>query len=308
MKPLFRWSIRGWLVAAVVIASVVAGFLVVSLTPAVKAAPEEQAPLECLSCHTRVLKGHDKLGEGSKACWICHDSTKIGILRLLNGTQLPLSGSPQVCGQCHTQRYQAWQEGTHGILSGKAELDFLGGRKLQCVTCHNPHQPEIDLTKLVIPSSPTFGSGASLECLSCHARVLQGHDKLGEGSEACRVCHSSTQMGVLHLAGGETLLPMSDSPKLCAQCHQARYESWVAGTHGMPAWKEGIVEIHGVSQVGCISCHDPHQPQVAFSGITRPHPLAQPPPEPPSSVLLALFATALLLIIAVGVVLVRKGE
>ncbi len=86
--------------------------------------------------------------------------------------------------------------------------------------------------------SPPSESDIPLDCLSHHVQVLKGHDKLGEGNEACWSCHLSTQMTTLHLAGGETL-PLSDFPRLCAQCHQKRYEAWNEGTHGVPAWKEG---------------------------------------------------------------------
>ena len=286
---------------------IVAAFLTVLLTAPVSAAPEEEAPLDCLSCHTRVLRSHDVLGSGSAACWVCHDSRTIGTLRLLNGTQLPLADSPQLCGQCHTKRYEAWQEGTHGILSGKAELEFLGDRRLKCVACHNSHQPKIDITKLRIPSSlPVSEPGAPLDCLSCHARILEGHDKLGAGSKACWACHYNQEMGVLHLATGEERLTLSDYPQLCAQCHQARYEDWTQGTHGMPSWEEGSVEIHGAQRVGCIGCHDPHQPQMVLLGITKPHPEPVPPPPSPPTNLIMIVGISLLLIIGVGVI-TRRG-
>ena len=310
MKPLLRWSIRGWLVSMVVIAGVAAGFLVVLLAPAVNAAPEEKVSLDCLSCHTRVLKGHNKLGEGSKACWVCHDRITMGELRLLDGTQLPLTGSPRVCGQCHTKNYQDWNEGKHGILPlGADGAGLLVTSKGKCIVCHDPHQPQMELSAKDTSLLPTVSSKTGvLNCLSCHARVLKGHDKLGSGSEACRVCHSSTQMGVLHLAGGETLLPMAESPKLCAQCHQSRYQEWAKGTHGMPSWEDGIAEIHGVRQVSCISCHNPHQPQIALLGITKPHPAPVPSPPPPPLEPLLMLGSALLLTIGIGVVVATRGE
>lgn len=304
-------ALVSWLAGTIV----VAGFLallflaVIATAPLSAAPPEEKAPLDCLSCHARALKSHDALGSGSAACRVCHDESTMGVLHLFDGTRFPLADSSQLCEQCHTERYQAWQKGTHGILSGKAELEFLGSRRVKCVACHNPHQPKIDLTKLVIPPVPTFSeSGAPLDCLSCHARVLKGHDVLGEGSKACWACHYNREMGVWHLAAEGKQLALSDYPQLCAQCHQERYADWLNGTHGMPGWEVGMVEVHGVQRVGCISCHDPHQPQIAFSGITRPHPPAQPPPSQPSVLLLALFGISLVLIVAVGVAVVKKGE
>ncbi len=278
--------------------------------PQVFSSSEADTPLECLSCHTRALESHDILGKGSKACLVCHDSVTIGMLRLADGTPLPLEDSTQVCSQCHSGRYDAWQDGDHGVPSGRKAVSGVPlTAKVKCISCHNPHQPKIDLAAVGKPFLlPPTGEEAPLDCLSCHTRVLKGHDKLGEGSKACWSCHYNMEMGVLHLAGGEVQFSLADYPQLCAQCHQKRYEAWDEGTHGMPAWNEGVVEIHGEGRVGCIGCHDPHQPQIAFSGITEPHPPPQPPPSPPSVELLVMLGISLLLIIAVVVAMVTKGE
>ncbi len=154
------------------------------------------------------------------------------------------------------------------------------------------------------PESPT-----PLDCISHHTKVLKGHDKLGEGSEACWACHLSTQMTTLHLAGGETQFPLSDFPRLCAQCHQKRYEAWVEGTHGVPAWKEGEPEIRSTEKARCTSCHNPHQPQIALLDITKPHPPPAPSPPPlPTELLIILGISLLVIIIALGVAMVKRGE
>ncbi len=308
MELLLKRAMLFWLPGA--IAVVVAVVTLFAHPATVGAAPDEEAPLECLRCHTRVLKDHDKLGSGSAACWVCHHGRKIGTLHLSDGTQLPLADSNPLCGECHSDRYEAWKKGRHGVLgSGKGKSEILGANKPKCVGCHSAHQPKVKLSKGIVPLSPaTPGLEGPLDCLSCHTRNLEGHEKLGSGSKACWTCHYNMEMGVLHLAAGEERLKLSDYPQLCAQCHQARYEEWVAGTHGIPAWEVGIVDVHGARRVGCSGCHDPHQPQVSFSNITIPHPPAQPPATPPSFSLLALFGTALLLAIAAGVAMVRKGE
>jgi mono/diheme cytochrome c family protein len=156
--------------------------------------------------------------------------------------------------------------------------------------------------------SPPPEAPAPLDCLSHHDKVLKGHDKLGSGSEACWACHYNTKMTTLHLAGGETQFPLSDFPRLCAQCHQKRYEAWNEGTHGVPAWKEGNLAIRSTEKARCTSCHDPHQPQLVFLNLTKPHPPPQPSPSPPSNVLLVLLGTSLLLVAAIVVAVVTKGE
>ena len=269
---------------------------------------KSDTPLDCLSCHSRVLKGHDKLGSGSAACWSCHDSTTIGILRLADGTRLPLADSPPLCGQCHQKSYQAWNEGEHGVVArADGESGVPEAAKIKCISCHNPHQPQMDISAISkLPPAPV--SSAQLDCLSCHVRILEGHDKLGSGSEACWACHDNRTMGVLHLANEETRFPLADFSRLCAQCHQKRYQAWSDGTHGAPAWNDGTVEIHGTQRVGCIGCHDPHQPQMVFTNITKPHPLPAPSPPPPSTELLIILGISLLVIIGIGVAVLRKGE
>ena len=147
-----------------------------------------------------------------------------------------------------------------------------------------------------------------LDCLSCHTKILKGHDKLGSGSEACWACHYNTSMTTLHLAGGETRFPLSDSPQLCAQCHQKRYKAWSEGEHGVPAWKEGEPVIPGVDKAKCVNCHEPHQPQIVLLNITKPHPPPAPSPPSPPSGLLIMLGISLLLIIVVGVAVAKRGE
>ncbi|MBI2979917.1 MAG: hypothetical protein HYY41_03715 [Chloroflexi bacterium] len=299
------WSPRIWLLVAIAIAAVVAGLLTISLTSAVKAASEPETPLECLKCHTRVLTGHDKLGTGSQACWVCHDNTDMGKLRLLDKTQLARSNSPPICGQCHTTKYDAWSEGKHGVVTHQEGISTItGATGLRCTACHDPHQPQMPL--LTTPVLPSPLKGGTLDCLNCHVRVLKGHDKLGEGSQACLACHDNQRMGVLHLAGGETRFFLSDYPQLCSQCHQARYQAWAAGTHGVPSWTEEEYGPGYNEKVRCIGCHNPHQPQIVLTNITKPHPSPTPPPPPPPTELLVMVGISFIVVIGTGIIIVRQ--
>ena len=142
-------TLARWLVGMIVIVIVVASFLTVLPTLTVNAAPESNRPLDCISCHTKTLKGHDKLGSGNKACWVCHDNTDMKMLHLADETQLSLTDSPQLCGQCHQKRYDAWKEGTHGIPGPSTE---------KCTSCHDPHQPQIALLNITEPHPPSAPS------------------------------------------------------------------------------------------------------------------------------------------------------
>jgi NAD-dependent SIR2 family protein deacetylase len=151
------------------------------------------------------------------------------------------------------------------------------------------------------------GSGNELECLNCHKKTLDGHDKLGIGNEACWVCHYSTKMGVLHLAD-DTQIRLSDSSQLCAQCHQERYNAWTEGTHGFPVWGEDETVIPDARITTCADCHEPHQPQIVLLGITKPHPSpVESPPSPPFQTLI-IVGTSLIVLIGIGVMLARRGD
>ncbi len=301
MKHLVRWPILVWFVSVTMIVVMVAGVLASPRTATVSADSESDVPMDCLRCHTRVLKGHDKLGTGSEACRVCHDSTDMEMLHLVEGTQISSASSPQLCGQCHLPYYNAWKGGGHGTSTAVGIV--------KCADCHDPHQPQMTRLGVTEPRPPSVPeSGVVLDCLSCHLRVLKGHDKLGTGSEACWACHYKTEMTTLHLAGGETQFPLSDFPRLCAQCHQERYKAWEEGIHGVPAWKAGEPAVPGAEKARCVNCHEPHQPQIALLNITQPHPPAEPSPPPPPTQALIMLGIALLVIVAVGVAVTRRGE
>ncbi len=297
-----KWLIRIWFFSIVVTVMVATGFLMAPQATTPNAAPRPDPGLDCLSCHTKKLELHSKLGSGNETCWACHDRTDMGMLNLADQTQIALSDSPRLCAQCHQKQYAAWNEGSHGGSSpGEAK----------CAGCHNPHQPQIVSSDAVKAQTRTVDaapeSNSPLDCMSCHTKVLKGHDKLGSGSEACWACHYKAEMAILHLAGGETQFPLSDFPRLCAQCHHERYEAWEEGTHGVAAWEDGG-STDGGDRTRCASCHDPHRPQVALLDITRPHPEPVPSPPPAPTQPLIMLGISLLLIIAAGVALAREVE
>lgn len=90
--------------------------------------------LDCTSCHDRPLFKHDVLGEGASACLSCHGEIHGLELKLLNGTVYSMEESAKLCGQCHSERYAAWRQGTHG----KYESPYA-----PCTECHDPHNPVV---------------------------------------------------------------------------------------------------------------------------------------------------------------------
>ena len=147
------------------------------------------------------------------------------------------------------------------------------------------------------PAAADDESNQKLDCISCHPRTLTYHDKLGSGNQACWICHDSTDMMSLRLVNG-TVLPQSESSQVCGQCHEKRYDAWQEGTHGVP----------GTTAAGkCSDCHDPHQPQIALLGITKPHPEPAPGAPEPSLDLVMIVIITLVSLTGLGIVVGRQG-
>jgi len=107
--------------------------------------------LDCLSCHNQPLSAHDTLGSGNQACTACHANPNMGYLRLANGTEFSMATPAPLCAECHQQRYQAWQAGTHGFPGYVAGLSPDGATTTSCTSCHNPHSPRVVETGLTQP-------------------------------------------------------------------------------------------------------------------------------------------------------------
>ncbi len=126
---------------AVGLALVFAGFAMAFSATASLAAEFQGLP--CIACHKQVLEYHDGLGSGDRACWVCHDTADMKSLRLRDGTLVLRSATPEVCGQCHQKRYEAWKDGTHGVKAAATQI--------KCSECHDPHKPQVALLDITKP-------------------------------------------------------------------------------------------------------------------------------------------------------------
>ncbi|MBI4331057.1 MAG: hypothetical protein HY673_07250 [Chloroflexi bacterium] len=156
------------------------------------------------------------------------------------------------------------------------------------------------LALVAAASAQAAGPNQGLDCVTCHGSkvTLAYHDKLGEGNKACWTCHDGIDMKSLRLSDG-TQVARSEAPKVCGQCHQARFNAWIEGTHGVPGT---------VAAVGCTSCHNPHRPQMVFPEITKPHPEpAAPPPAPPKDAIMIVGITVVFMT-GLAVVVSRQGK
>lgn len=108
-----------------------------------------------------------------------------------------------------------------------------------CASCHRPGEPA---------ASPERIEDA-------HRNVLPRHpDPAGS---PCATCHDAARVDRLVLTGGEAV-PLTESYRLCAQCHYRQADAWAAGAHGkrLDGWRGRRV------LMGCADCHDPHGPAI----------------------------------------------
>ncbi len=77
-----------------------------------------------------VLRGHDRLGKGNKACFTCHHSDDTPeVLNALGGETVPIEEHiTKTCDRCHMSRYREWKLAIHG-------------KGQRCPSCHDPHSP-----------------------------------------------------------------------------------------------------------------------------------------------------------------------
>ena len=105
--------------------------------------------------HEIKLEAHDILGEGDKACVVCHDepTKNPGMLLAADGTRVYVTGeTSRVCQRCHFEKYRQWQAGVHGKNQPKCTS----------AGCHDPHTP----SWIYIAALPPFqGTGMEVRAV-----------------------------------------------------------------------------------------------------------------------------------------------
>jgi hypothetical protein len=136
--------------------------------------------------------------------------------------------------------------------------------------------------RLVEAQPPPFTEGI-FPCSGCHTgpykanqRTLEFHDDIqgdfnhDNENRWCLDCHDGAKRDMLRLTNS-SLIPFTQSYRLCGQCHGDKYRDWKRGVHG-----KRIGQWNGErTYLLCVHCHNPHTPR--FKPIK---PL--PPPTRPS--------------------------
>lgn len=119
-----------------------------------------------------------------------------------------------------------------------------------CAECHDDRRPNPHARSI---SSKGF-----------HAGMDYHH-----GAQSCLTCHDMKNYDKLHTVAGRPL-SMSNSLKLCSQCHVFQHRDFVDGVHGGMSGHWDLTR-GGRQRQTCIDCHDPHHP-------ATPPVEAEPPP------------------------------
>jgi len=213
----------------------------------------------CYGCHTDLK---EKFASGVKhfplekgLCWDCHDphaSDKPGLLR--KGPEG--ADDPGGCLICHKDDLSQ---------SFGASAKHPPFEKLQCLTCHQPHNSAF--SGLLLSESTTLcfschekddkkliaahkdKNTASLKCDDCHSghstnkpALLSGGAHKPFASGDCSICHSPPD------SAGKVTFEAGVTPgQLCANCHDAQVQ----------ASKKNYPHA-AVSADNCNDCHSPH--------------------------------------------------
>jgi hypothetical protein len=151
---------------------------------------------------------------------------------------------------------------------GPADFPAVFGEQEVLVAHGDERSPAPELA-FPVPAPP-FTEGI-FPCSECHAflspnperRLLEGmHSDIEFRHDAenrwCLDCHDVNDRDQLRLANG-TLIPFTESHRLCGQCHGTIYRDWREGIHGKrTGYWDGSKRY-----LLCVHCHNPHSPRFA---------------------------------------------
>jgi hypothetical protein len=90
--------------------------------------------------HKNIIMAHGSHNRNNN-CFNCHNDINLELLQARDGREVKFDESPRLCGSCHGPTYRDWEAGVHGRTSGFWNQGAAGFKRLDCVSCHDPHSP-----------------------------------------------------------------------------------------------------------------------------------------------------------------------
>lgn len=121
-----------------------------------------------------------------------------------------------------------------------------------CAECHidvvADWQDSIHATTYHSPAfQDAIADGADSSCLECHTTCYSPvTGEVGAEGVTCEACHGTTPEN-----HPEEPVPVLNGVDVCAECHLTTYHEWE-------------ISPHGVEDMPCTTCHNPHPQQIRF--------------------------------------------
>jgi formate-dependent nitrite reductase cytochrome c552 subunit len=75
-------------------------------------------------------------------CLNCHNPENSDAFVSHDGSEIPGNEPTQLCAKCHGPHYRDWEYGVHGRVDGSWTNALGVEQRLDCIQCHDPHQPQ----------------------------------------------------------------------------------------------------------------------------------------------------------------------
>jgi hypothetical protein len=142
---------------------------------------------DCMECHRSLgAKWHLKkplmehrdieLKHGNnRFCLNCHHPENRNAFVDYDGAQIPEADVVLLCAKCHGPQHRDWMVGAHGRRNGYWDLQSGESERLDCINCHDPHDPAFKaMEPLPAPTYPARAAG-SLENRKAHGEEVEKH-------------------------------------------------------------------------------------------------------------------------------------
>lgn len=143
------------------------------------------------------------------------------------------------------------------VMSEPPEIE-IGAYEQRCNNCHKLFRSATEKTTgRVQHTEIVFNHGLNDRCYNCHDKDKRERLVLRDGS----------------------LIPFTEAPQLCAQCHGTTFHGWERGSHGktLGSWDRNSPAYRRLT---CVECHDPHSPAFPpVQPLPAPHTLRMGPQE-----------------------------